>query len=80
MLCYTNMKSTMTQKMQVLREVVGQTQAEFSATIGASKDTVASWETGRNELSAALARRTAKRLEMGHWLTAANSLRLRPRK
>jgi DNA-binding transcriptional regulator YiaG len=51
------MKSITTQKTRALREVLGQTQAAFSATIGASKDTVASWETGRNELSATLARR-----------------------
>jgi len=40
-----------------LRKIIGLTQAEFAALIGASKDAVASWETGRNELSETYARR-----------------------
>ena len=42
-----------------MRRTLGQTQDVFAATIGVSKDTVASWETGRNRISAALARRIA---------------------
>ncbi len=40
-----------------LRKVIGMTQGELAALIGASKDTVASWEGGRNRLSAGMARR-----------------------
>ncbi|HWW01831.1 MAG TPA: helix-turn-helix transcriptional regulator [Candidatus Acidoferrum sp.] len=43
--------------VKALRKIIGRTQAEFAALIGASKDTVVSWETGRNKLSAAFARR-----------------------
>jgi DNA-binding XRE family transcriptional regulator len=39
-----------------LRRLPGQTQAEFAAMIGASKDTVVSWECGRNRLSMTFAR------------------------
>jgi len=42
-----------------LREILGQTQAEFAAMIGISRDAVASWECGRNPLSAGYARRIA---------------------
>ena len=42
-----------------LRKTIGLTQAEFAVMIGVSKDAVASWETGRNELSATFARRIA---------------------
>jgi len=42
-----------------LRRIIGRTQSEFAAMIGASKDTVASWETGRNKLSPQFARRIA---------------------
>jgi transcriptional regulator with XRE-family HTH domain len=54
------MQNTTTRnKMRALRRVLGQTQAEFAETIGSTKDTVASWESGRNNLSAGLARRVA---------------------
>ncbi len=43
--------------IKALRKIIGRTQAEFAAMIGASKDTVVSWETGRNRLSASFARR-----------------------
>jgi transcriptional regulator with XRE-family HTH domain len=45
--------------VRTLRKTIGLTQAEFAAMIGVSKDAVVSWETGRNELSATLARRIA---------------------
>ncbi len=51
------MQTTTSKKIRALREILDQTQGEFAATIGASKDAVASWETGRNDLSAGLARR-----------------------
>jgi transcriptional regulator with XRE-family HTH domain len=42
-----------------LRKITGQTQDEFAAMIGASKDAVASWEIGRSNLSLTSARRIA---------------------
>jgi len=45
--------------MKELRKIIGRTQGEFAAMIGASKDAVASWETGRNRLSRQFARRIA---------------------
>ncbi len=45
--------------MRDLRKIIGQSQGEFAAMIGASKDSVASWETGRNQLSPPFARRIA---------------------
>ena len=42
-----------------LRKITGQTQGEFAAMIGASKDAVASWEIGRSNLSRTFARRIA---------------------
>ena len=45
--------------MRELRQIIGQSQGEFAAMIGASKDAVASWETGRNRLSPPYARRIA---------------------
>jgi transcriptional regulator with XRE-family HTH domain len=42
-----------------LRRILGLTQGKFAVLIGASKDTIASWETGRNPLSPPLARRIA---------------------
>jgi transcriptional regulator with XRE-family HTH domain len=42
-----------------LRDIINLTQGEFAAMIGASKDTVASWEVGRNKLSRQFARRIA---------------------
>src|SRR5947199_9942245 len=55
----TTMKRTPNENLRELRRTLGQTQDVFAATIGVSKDTVASWETGRNRISAALARRIA---------------------
>ncbi len=43
--------------IRTLRGILGLTQAEFAATIGASKDAVVSWEVGRNPLSETFARR-----------------------
>ena len=43
--------------VRALRKIIGFTQAEFAVMIGASKDAVVSWETGRNELSETFARR-----------------------
>jgi DNA-binding XRE family transcriptional regulator len=45
--------------IRALRKILKQTQAKFAATIGAAKDTIVSWENGRNPLSAPLARRIA---------------------
>ena len=45
--------------IRALRKTIGLTQAEFAVLIGASKDAVVSWETGRNELSETFARRIA---------------------
>ena len=53
------MKTKLRSNIRVLRRILGQTQGEFAATVGASKDAVASWETGRNPVSAPLARRIA---------------------
>lgn len=67
------MKTTTIKKIRALRQVLDQTQTEFAATIGASKDAVASWETGRNELSASLARRIALATGVDErWLLRAN--------
>ena len=51
------MKTTPNKSIRELRQTLGQTQAEFAAMIGASKDTVVSWELGRNKLSPQFARR-----------------------
>ena len=53
------MKKQPNEAVRTLRKIIGQTQAEFAVMIGASKDAVVSWETGRNQLSAAFARRIA---------------------
>jgi transcriptional regulator with XRE-family HTH domain len=42
-----------------LRKIIGRTQSEFAAMIGASKDAVVSWEVGRNKVSESFARRIA---------------------
>ena len=54
-----NTRSLMNENLKKLRQELGRTQAEFAATVGVSKDAVASWETGRNRLSAGMARRIA---------------------
>ena len=51
------MKTKANEAIRELRRVIGQTQGEFASMIGASKDTVVSWENGRNKLSAQFARR-----------------------
>jgi transcriptional regulator with XRE-family HTH domain len=53
------MKGETNEAIRALREIIGVTQSEFAIMIGASKDAVASWETGRNEISLAFARRIA---------------------
>lgn len=53
------MKTDPNEAIKALRQVIGRTQVEFAAMIGASKHTVVSWETGRNKLSAPFARRIA---------------------
>jgi len=53
------MKTTTSMVTRGLRQILDQTQTEFAATIGVSKDAVASWENGRNDLSASFARRIA---------------------
>jgi transcriptional regulator with XRE-family HTH domain len=53
------MKTKPNQAMRDLRKIIKRTQGEFAAMIGASKDAVASWEIGRNKLSAQFARRIA---------------------
>ena len=52
-------KTKVNQSLWELRRVLGLTQGEFAAMIGASKDTVASWDAGRNRLSRSFARRIA---------------------
>jgi DNA-binding XRE family transcriptional regulator len=47
----TTMKTKPNKSVKALRQIIGRTQAEFAALIGASKDTVVSWENGRNKLS-----------------------------
>jgi transcriptional regulator with XRE-family HTH domain len=49
----------MNENLKKLRQELGLTQTEFAATVGVSKDAVASWETGRNRLSDGMARRIA---------------------
>jgi transcriptional regulator with XRE-family HTH domain len=54
------MKHQPNEAIRELRRIINKTQAEFAAMIGASKDTVVSWETGRNKLSPAFARRICR--------------------
>jgi DNA-binding XRE family transcriptional regulator len=56
-LYHTTMKHQANEAIRALRTIIRRTQSEFAAMIGASKDTVVSWETGRNKLSVAFARR-----------------------
>jgi len=53
------MKKKPNDAIRALRKIIGQTQADFAATIGVSKDAVVSWETGRNQVSDTYARRIA---------------------
>src|SRR5262245_21452089 len=55
----TTMSTRPNESIRMLRRMLRLTQGELAAMIGASKDTVASWETGRNKLSAGMARRLA---------------------
>ena len=48
--------------MYQLRKEMRLTQAKFAEVIGMSKDAVASWETGRNQISASSALRMSARL------------------
>ena len=54
------MKTKLNQALRELRRLIGQSQTEFAAMIGASKDAVASWEIGRSRLSPPFARRIAQ--------------------
>lgn len=65
MLYHTIMKTRTNKAMKELRKIVGRTQGEFAAMIGASKDAVASWETGRNKLSRQFAWRIAFATRVG---------------
>ncbi len=49
------MKTTPNRSVKKLREIIGRTQREFGNLIGVSKDTVVSWENGRNKLTPAAA-------------------------
>ena len=51
------MKKKLNQALRELRRLIGHSQTEFAAMIGASKDAVASWEIGRSRLSPPFARR-----------------------
>ena len=53
------MKKQPNEAIRALRKIIGQTQAEFAAMIGVSKDAVVSWETGRNQVSDTYLRRIA---------------------
>lgn len=53
------MKTKPNKAIRELRKTLGQTQGEFAVMVGASKDTVTSWELGRNKLSTTMARRIA---------------------
>ena len=53
------MSKQTSEAIRALRKIIGQTQAEFAVMIGVSKDAVVSWELGRNQVSATMARRIA---------------------
>ncbi|MCX6902380.1 MAG: helix-turn-helix transcriptional regulator [Verrucomicrobia bacterium] len=53
------MKTKSNKAIRELRKIIDQTQGEFAVMIGASKHSIASWETGRKKLSPAMARRIA---------------------
>ena len=55
----TFMQTTTSKNIRDVRKILGQTQGVFAATLGVSKDTVASWEIGRSNLSRSYARRMA---------------------
>lgn len=56
---YNLMKTRANEPIRELRRILELTQAAFATLLGVSKDTVASWETGRNGVSAGMARRMA---------------------
>jgi len=62
-------------KVRELRKIIGQTQAEFAVMIGASKDTVVSWERGHN--GNGLSPAFAKRIEFATGADAESLLRER---
>jgi len=64
------MSTKMKSRIRELRRIIDRTQTDFAMMIGASKDTVASWETGRNRLSPAF----AKRIEFATGAEAASLL------
>ncbi|HSA12971.1 MAG TPA: helix-turn-helix transcriptional regulator [Candidatus Paceibacterota bacterium] len=51
------MRAKKNQTLAELRRIIGRTQTEFGELIGASKDTVVSWENGRNRISPAFSYR-----------------------
>lgn len=51
------MKTRHNQALRDLRRILDQSQTEFAAMVGVSKDAVASWEIGRSQISPPLARR-----------------------
>ncbi len=53
------MKTKPNEALRELRGILGQTQSEFAAMIGVTRDGVASWELGRSGLSRKFARRIA---------------------
>jgi DNA-binding XRE family transcriptional regulator len=53
------MKTKPNQAVRQVRGILDQTQAEFAAMIGVTRDAVVSWELGRNKLSRKFARRIA---------------------
>ena len=69
----TTMKKKPYNAVREVRRIIGMTQTEFAVLIGASKDAVASWETGRNGLSQAFARR----IEVATGVKASSLLRRR---
>jgi transcriptional regulator with XRE-family HTH domain len=73
----TIMRNWTKRRIRERRQILSQTQAEFAAMIGASKDAVASWETGRNRLSRQFARRIglATGVEEGALLRGRGRLR-----
>jgi len=53
------MKKNNGESIREIRRVLGLTQTEFAALIGSTKDTIASWETGRNAMSTGMAWRVS---------------------
>ena len=53
------MKTRHNQALRELRRIIAQSQTDFAAMVGVSKDAVASWEIGRSQISPPFARRIA---------------------